>query len=96
MSGEENKTKKHRELINSQTPTSFTDGYSVAGRGDGAVFLSLLSSSPEQVFENHRTIIMKEDLKDLIDTLCQCIDYYPIKKTILKEIREKKQVADKS
>jgi hypothetical protein len=64
----------------SESATSFTDGFWIAKREDKCILLRLVSSLPSQLVENHRTIMVMDDAKKLVDGLCSALDYYPKKK----------------
>ena len=67
-------------LIRSNMPTSSTDTFNLAHRGDGAILLSMLSLLPDNIqVENHRTLISADTAKGLIDALSEILDHYPKK-----------------
>lgn len=76
-----------RPLIQSNTPTSFTDNVHIASRNDGIVFLQFISDTPAVLMENFRTTMTKAAVVRLIDTLSQVIDHYPIKKNTLMKTK---------
>lgn len=78
-----------RTLSISETPTSLTDIVQVAKRKDGSVLLRLLSVTPDLMYENHRTVICKNEIISLIDGLCSILKYYP-KKPLPKKKPKKK------
>ena len=67
------------QIVDGPTVTSFTDGFQVANREDGIIYLQLLSKAPDKLFENHRTVMPIDCAKGLIDKLCVVTNYYPVK-----------------
>lgn len=78
------KITKSKETVRStlllNTPTAFTDGVNIACRKDGAVLLQFISSTPDAIIENFRTIMTKDGVIELIKDLADSLDYYPVKK----------------
>jgi hypothetical protein len=61
-------------------PTAFTDGVNIACRTDGGILLQFISTTPDAIHENFRTIMTKEGAIEFIDDLADSLDHYPIKK----------------
>lgn len=77
--------KDTRTLHSTHTATSFTDGVNIACRSDGGVLLQFISETPDFFIDNHRTVLTKEGATELIDNLCDAIDYYPTKEVTKEE-----------
>jgi hypothetical protein len=78
-------TRKGFKINLSYSPTSITDSFHIAPRIDGGVLLRLISEAPDESFENHRTVILKDEVIGLIDMLCKVSDYYPGRKELKKK-----------
>lgn len=65
--------------VNDSLPTLFIDGAVVRHRNDGVSFIRLTASLPDVNSEQARIMISDEDLRKIIDALCQSINYYPTK-----------------
>ena len=74
------KSDKKPKMQYSASPTLFSDGANIACRSDGGVLLEFVSSTPDRIVENFRTVMGKEEIINFIDSLSSALDYYPIKK----------------
>ena len=88
----ENNSKGNRQpkLIPSQTPTSNTDFVNIAQSHDGSVLMQFISFTPDYAHENHRTVMSLEEVKELIDDLCDITKYYPAKPRKKRVIKRRK------
>ena len=78
--------KSSKVIFNHNLPTLHIDGIMVSLRKDGVCFLSCITETPEGAFEQCRFFINEDDLKIVIDSLCETTQYCPkpAKKTIKK------------
>lgn len=79
MAKKKEDTKEKLAYVQSQTPTTSTDFMQLAMSKKGTVFMQLMSVTPDNIYENHRTIISAEYVNELIDDLCALTKYYPEK-----------------
>jgi hypothetical protein len=80
----------------SKAPTTYSDAVSIAARStDSMVLLQFVSFLPNRVFENHRTMMTKDDLKAVVDDLAEMLDYYPVKKDIKKTAAKTRKAVSK-
>ena len=71
---------KDKEIVlNNELPTIFIDGISIRVRNDNCALIRLLSTLPEGPYEQGRFIILDEDLRMIIQSLCESAEYYPPK-----------------
>lgn len=64
-------------ITNPNLQSLWVDAFRVATRDDGIVAINFYASQPEGHAEQARIVSGLEPLKNLINTLCNSIDYYP-------------------
>lgn len=74
------KNMQHINLINNNNlPALWVDSFRVGVREDKIVSINFYAAQPDGQFEQTRVVSGQEPLKNLINTLCKSMDYYPIK-----------------
>lgn len=77
----EKETPKGIELIpNHGLGTPWVDVFNVSLREDGQVLVRFFTQLPEGVFEQSRIMTNKDQLKTLVDSICDGLGHYPVKK----------------
>lgn len=76
----DNKKKKILEIrINETLATVFVDNLMISTRTDGLNYLRFCTALPEGLKEEARMMIPMENLKRMIDILCNQCNYFPAK-----------------
>ncbi len=65
--------------IKEDLPTVFVDNLMISTRSDGLNYLRFSTALPEGLKEEARMMIPMENLKRMIDILCQQCDHFPTK-----------------
>ena len=66
-------------ITNNNLPSLWVDAFRVGTRDDGIVSVNFYAAQPEGQLEQARIVSASEPLKNLINTLCKAMDYYPTK-----------------
>ncbi len=78
MSSQTTNKKQPVKLIhNNNLPSLWIDAFRVGIREDKIVSINFYAAQPEGQLEQARIVSGPEPLKNLINTLCKSIDYYP-------------------
>jgi hypothetical protein len=80
------KSKHEKIILNNNLPTLHVDSFYLYSREDGKYFIRFVVATPDGEVEQTRIMIAEEDLKELINTLCDISEYYPIKPKKSKNI----------
>lgn len=74
---------KKMEMKYSNSPTVFSDIVNIGTRStDDVILIQFMSHLPDLLLENFRTMMTKEDAKNLVDNLTEMLNYYPVKKEV--------------
>ena len=82
-------------ILNNQLPALFVDSLVSDVRDDNVHLLRFGARLPEGLYEQVRLIIQAQDLRNVIDGLCQQSNYYPIKPPAAKRTVKKKSSKSK-
>lgn len=87
----ENQKITPKQMLVSDSSTSYTDAVKTSVRSDGSILMQFVSDTPDYQVENHRTVMGNDLVKKLIENLCMITDHYPKKKPGPKPKTSKKK-----
>lgn len=73
------KASTNKEITRNQLPILYVDGISVNHRDDGITYLSFTTNIPDYSVEQVRLMIDDKHLPQILDLLCDLLDYFPEK-----------------
>ncbi|MBW1650887.1 MAG: hypothetical protein JRJ44_09505 [Deltaproteobacteria bacterium] len=64
--------------LNANIKPVWIDDFDIGIREDDICFLRLVTNLPEGVFEQYKIMTNKRNLKEIINSLCSALKYYPV------------------
>jgi hypothetical protein len=73
-------------IVNNALSTVFVDNLTVSTRSDGMNLVRFTAALPEGFKEEARLVIPTENLKRMLEVLCEQCNYFPTKKKPIKPV----------